>query len=238
MTTAVITGSASGLGAAIATALQKRGFYTIGVDQAISRSCSQNLRCDLSSYEEIQVSMKEVIQKGRADILINCAGVNHIDWLEDLPIRAWDNLMNINARAIFLMTRALLPLLIKSSGTVLNIISNASHIPMTASLAYNASKAAAHMVTLQMARELTKKYDITVFGISPAKIAGTGMSKYIEQRVPKVRGWTPEKAAEYQAAALMTGEIDPAILAEFIGFLLGNKDRHKHLSGCIIPYGG
>jgi NAD(P)-dependent dehydrogenase (short-subunit alcohol dehydrogenase family) len=109
---------------------------------------------------------------------------------------------------------------------------------MTNSLVYNASKGAAHIMTLQMARELTKRYGITVFGVSPARLAGTGMSRYIDDRVTGLRGWTKEQADEYQRAALVTGkEIPPSRCAEFITWLLSEKERHEHLSGCVIPYG-
>ena len=98
-----------------------------------------------------------------------------------------------------------LPELAKTRGTVLNIVSNASHMPMTTSLAYNASKGAAHIMTLQLARELTKKHGITVFGISPNKLRGTEMSKDIEDQVVKHRGWTKEYAEQYQLNALLAG---------------------------------
>jgi len=136
------------------------------------------------------------------------------------------------------MTQWALPELKKTHGTVLNIVSNASHMPMTTSLAYNASKGAAHIMTLQLARELTKKHGITVFGISPNKLRGTEMSKDIEDQVVKHRGWTPEYAQQYQLNALLAGEeTDPAQLAEFVAFLLSTKPRHKYLTGCILPYG-
>ena len=61
---------------------------------------------------------------------------------------------------------------------------------------------------------------------------------YIESRVPELRGWTPEEADAYQRAALPTGhETDPAMLAEFIAFLLSTKERHQYLHGCDLPYG-
>ena len=102
----------------------------------------------------------------------------------------------------------------------------------------NASKGAAHILTLQMARELTKKHGITVFGISPNKLKGTGMSRDIEEQVMATRGWTAEFARQYQLNSLLAGEeTDPAALAEFIAFLLHNKERHKFLTGCILPYG-
>ena len=146
--------------------------------------------------------------------------------------------MDVNAKGIFKMTQAYLPLLIESKGTVLNIVSNAAHMPMTCSLAYNASKGAAHIMTLQLARELTKKHGITVFGIAPNKLKGTGMSDAIDDQVVKTRGWTKEYAQQYQLNGLLCGEeTPPERVAEFIAFLLQDKDHHKHLTGCILPYG-
>jgi NAD(P)-dependent dehydrogenase (short-subunit alcohol dehydrogenase family) len=136
------------------------------------------------------------------------------------------------------MSQACLPLLIKSKGTIVNIVSNAAHMPMTCSLAYNASKGAAHIMTQQLARELTRKHGITVFGVAPNKLAGTGMSADIDRQVVATRGWTKEKAVEYQLAGLLAGEeTPPKLVAEFITYLLQDKQHHKHLTGCILPYG-
>ena len=146
--------------------------------------------------------------------------------------------MDINAKGIFVMSKwALIPL-IDSKGTILNVVSNASHMPMTCSIAYNASKGAAHIMTQQMARELTKKYGITVFGISPNKLRGTEMSNDIEEQVVRDRGWAPAYAQDYQRKALLTGEeTEPTVLADFIAYLLKSKQNHKYLSGCVFPYG-
>jgi NAD(P)-dependent dehydrogenase (short-subunit alcohol dehydrogenase family) len=172
------------------------------------------------------------------DVLINCAGVNITGWLEKFSDSDWDEVMDINAKGIFMMSQWALSQLKRSKGTILNIVSNASHMPMTTSLAYNASKGAAHIMTLQLARELTKKDGITVFGISPNKLRGTEMSKDIEEQVVRHRGWTPEHAAEYQRNALLCGEeTDPVQLAEFVAYLLRTKNHHKFLTGCILPYG-
>lgn len=236
MASILITGCNSGLGRKIANAIMDLNFvYVLGVDKDdVSMACDQYFKCNLENPKDISAIAKEILS---LDVLINCAGVNEIAWLEDLTTTQFDKLMNVNARAIYLMAQAFLPALIRSKGTILNIISNASHMPMTASLAYNASKGAAHIMTLQLARELTRKYGITVFGISPNKLAGTGMSKYIESRVPEVRGWTKEEADEYQQSSLLCGETDPAVLAEFIAYLLQSKRNHRYLSGCVLGYG-
>jgi len=172
------------------------------------------------------------------DILINCAGINRINWLQDVQDSEWDAVMDTNAKGIFKMTQACLPMLIDTKGTVLNIVSNAAHMPMTCSAAYNASKGAALILTKQLARELTKQHDITVFSVSPNKLSGTGMSRDIDEQVVKTRGWTPEEATQYQLNGLLTGKETPVrVLSEFISYLLLSKEHHYYLSGCDIPYG-
>ena len=245
MSIVCITGCSSGLGLEIAKVMNQPCNFIWGVDMKMPDESSgfpinEFILGDLANPGNVAGICTRILRSRPwpLDILINCAGINHIAMLEDLNIENWDRVMNVNARAIYLMTRGLLPALTISRGTVLNIVSNASHVPMTSSLAYNASKGAAHIMTLQLARELTRERGITVFGISPNKMKGTEMSRYIEGRVCEVRGWTQEHAEEYQRKALLTGEeTDPAQVAEFIGHLLSEKRRHKYLSGCVIPYG-
>ena len=174
------------------------------------------------------------------DALINCAGVNSNQWFEEVTTEEWQRVQDVNVVGLWRMTQHLLPKLVASphKGVVINITSNAAWTPMTCSLAYNASKAAAEMVTRQMAHELTPKYGITIFGIAPNKLRGTGMSREIEANVCKTRGWTPEFAAEYQRKSLMKGkETEPAALANYISFLLSDEANFTHLSGCIQQFG-
>lgn len=221
----IVTGSKSGLGAAIYSALTRTEGNSV-------------FHYDLKDGMDVRNPKTNRFQGKRIDVLINCAGVNHIDWLENFSESDWDTIMSVNVKGIFAMTKALLPWLKESKGTVLNIVSNASHMPMTCSAAYNASKGAAHILTLQLARELTRKHGITVFGISPNKLVGTRMSRHIEDAVVRTRGWTEEQAKSYQLASLLSGEeTPPAAVADFIAYLLSSKDRHKYLTGTVIPYG-
>lgn len=225
MSTILITGANSGLGLAMAQRLQEAGHLVLSFDKAMGM--------DVANPDPDIISRIEHL-----DVLINNAGINLIDWLENFTEQQWDDVMNVNAKGIFMMTKALLPQLIASKGTVLNVVSNAAHMPMTCSLAYNASKGAAHIMTLQLARELTKKHGITVFGIAPNKLRGTGMSQSIDEQVVRTRGWTAEFAHQYQLNGMLTGEeTDPAVIADLVAFLLSKKENHKYLSGCILPCG-
>jgi NAD(P)-dependent dehydrogenase (short-subunit alcohol dehydrogenase family) len=221
----LVTGAANGLGKAIVDELIRPEYDVIKFDSAYGDNVCRPDKCMVPSSVEW------------LDVIINCAGINSNAWFEDVSDESNHSLMNVNAFGIVKMTQHFLEQLKKSRGTVINIVSNAAHIPMTSSLAYNMSKAAALMCTKQMAHELTPKYGITVFSISPNKLAGTEMSKQIEENVQKVRGWSPEYAAEYQKRALMHGlETPPEAVARLIGHLIESGDM-KYLSGCDIPFG-
>lgn len=225
MSKILITGSANGLGAHIAEALGATGHTVIEFD----KQYGHDVRDPQGTFGDCPSDL---------DAVINCAGINITGWLEKFAEADWDSVMDVNAKGIFKMSQWSLAALTVRKGTLLNIVSNASHMPMTTSAAYNASKGAAHILTLQLARELAKKNGITVFGISPNKLAGTEMSKDIERQVVQHRGWTPEYARSYQLNALLAGEeTDPAQLADFVAYLFTSKDHHKYLAGCVLPYG-
>lgn len=229
MSTILITGAASGLGKALVNSLGIDGHDIIVYDKRIHRP-----------YDVANPSWQDIesfFGASGLDVLINCAGVNRINWLADVTDADWDQVMDVNAKGIFKMSQVCLPYLKKSQGTILNIVSNAAHMPMRCSLAYNASKGAALIMTKQLARELSAD-KITVFSVSPNKLKGTGMSDDIDEQVMKTRGWTREQAQAYQLAGLLTGEETPVEqLADFIAYLLTTKERHKYLTGCDIPYG-
>ena len=222
---ALVTGAANGLGFEIAARLIHEGYTVVPYD----------LEYD-DRHHVCYPRIDAIRDHGRLDVLVNCAGVNRINWLENVKDEDWDAMMDVNTKGIFKMTQAFLPFLKASKGTVLNIVSNAAHMPMRCSAAYNASKGASLILTKQLARELSP--DITVFSVSPNKLAGTNMSDDIDRQVVETRGWTLEQAQEYQCAGLLAGEeTRPELCAEFIGFLLSDKQRHKYLAGCDIPYG-
>lgn len=237
---ALVTGASSGLGKLVAQELQKHGYSVVGVAKWFDSMVTPfgQWAIDLSNQMATEEFLRKWPSNRPLDVLVNCAGINKIGYIEDFSDDSFLEVMNVNVVAAYRLVKGLLPHLIEAKGTVLNIVSNASHVPMTASTAYNASKGAMHIMTLQLARELTRRHGITVFGISPNKMRGTGMSNDIGRQVCEVRGWTPEQAEAYQKAALVTGEeTDPALVAEFIGFLLSTKERHASLSGCVLPYG-
>ena len=229
MSKILVTGSADGLGAAIVMALRLAGHTVYEYD-------IQNFPEGNPQYQDVaDPNLGTIVE---LDVLINNAGTNCIEWFEDLAEAQWDKVIDTNCLGAMKMSQACLPMLKASGGTILNIVSNAAHRPMRCSLAYNASKGALHIMTLQMARELFDRHGVTVFGVAPNKLADTAMSSYIDKQVVETRGWTMEAGRQYQLDGLMTHRETPrAYVADFIAYLLKDKEHHSYLAGCILPYG-
>ncbi len=248
MSRIVITGASSGLGAAISEALNRDGHSVYGFSLPDH---------DVRDFEDCKDFLAHVCKfkdsgERKIEVLINCAGISPLSWIEYATDGEWDDTFGVNCKGVFNMTRAALHYLSAKpdfgrryqpfgggeGGTILNIISTAAFNPMTCSHIYNASKAALLMMTRQMARELKPRHDIDVIGICPNKIEGTEMTKYVEAAVPGLRGWTEEYAKEYERKAIPAGApTPPEAIADFVAFLLKNKERHKFMTGAIIPYG-
>lgn len=257
----VITGCSSGLGFEVAKLLYKKNFwisnkewasldpYIFGVferppldsepssKETVWHEYVQGNLNDTTDVARVVSHINRFSKDAPVTHIINCAGANVLTYLEDLRPEDWDKVMNVNARAIYLLAQGFLPTLKEHKGVVFNILSRAAYRPMTASLTYNASKAAAQMVTLQLARELTRRYGITVMGLAPRKIAGTAMTAYTDARVCELRGWTPEEMAKHQQDSQLTKDLEASTVADFIVFLL-STGHCKNMSGCIVPYGG
>ena len=239
MKNVVITGVGSGLGKEIAIQFknQKDEFNVIGIDVFMPDDSYEYVDCFIRHDVRCNLFAEGSGIDG-CDILINNAGVNYINNFEDISIADWDRVIDTNVKSIFKMSKSFLSMLKESGGTIMNVVSNAHRMPMTHSAAYNASKGAAEILTRQMARELTKRFGITVFGINPNKLSGTGMSNYIDDRVQELRGWTAEQAKEYQMTSLLSGEeTNPEDVAELVVWLLSEKRRHKYLTGCLLDLG-
>jgi len=252
MSRIVITGASSGLGQEIKFALQGDNAQTTHEVLDFSYpvyDVRSPIDCEAFLDHHCPPGEK---RKRSIDVLINCAGVSPLSFIENAKDEDWNAIMDTNCKGIFNMTRAAIPYLSargpdgrkyrpfdkSEGGTIINIGSTAAWTPMTCTHIYNASKAAVHMMTRQMARELKPRHGIDVFAIAPNVLEGTGISNSVKSQVPGLRGWTEEEAEAKQASMIPNGvPTPPKAVAEFIAFLLQNKERHKYLTGCIIPYG-
>jgi len=229
----IVTGSSSGLGAAISDVLTKAcGFHVEKWDL--------DNGMDVTKAEDVYMFMDAYVEHGvKIDGIVNCAGIAKLAWFKDITQEDYDAVFDVNCRSIFNMVQsAIFNGVFDYRPTVVNVISTASRLPMTNSFTYCASKAAAEMMTRQMARELIKTHGITVFGIAPNKLKKTGMTDQIDERVQELRGWSAEEAKGYQEAGNGNLEYtDPNSVAAVLGFMLSKPEFHKFQNGAIIPMG-
>ncbi|WP_426244973.1 SDR family NAD(P)-dependent oxidoreductase [Nocardioides sp. LHG3406-4] len=157
--TAVVTGTANGIGAAIAEVLAEEGATVHGVDKA---------ECDVTDSAAVSAYLAEL---GLVDVLVNCAGgvvgqVHHP--IEEITDEAWAAVVDANLTSTFLMTRAVAPGMKQAGwGRIVNISSGAGRsVSLTGVQAYTSAKAGQIGFTRQMAHELGP-YGVTVNCIAP-----------------------------------------------------------------------
>ena len=181
---ALVTGGSRGIGAMIA-----RGFVQAGATVYISsrkRDVCDEMAAELSHQGScislpadlateaacVALASQVAARETELHILVNNAGATWGAPMAEFPADAWDKVLDLNVKAPFFLTRALLPLLQAAAtaddpARVINIGSiDAIQVPMLETYSYSSSKAAIHQLTRHLARNLGRKH-ITVNAIAP-----------------------------------------------------------------------
>lgn len=204
MKIAVVTGSARGIGNAIATTLEQNGYIVIYSDIAKEFDSSKPyIKCDISNSVDRQNLLDEIIkQYGRIDLLVNNAGVapkTRLDILETTE-ESFDRLMNINLKSTFFMCQLFANKMIELTKSlndylprIINIASVSSYASSVARGEYCISKAGISMVTKLFAHKLAD-FGIGVFEVRPGIIM-TDMTSTVKEKydVLIADGITPTK---------------------------------------------
>ena len=229
----LITGGASGIGYGTIEYLLEQGNYeVISVsrgDKNISLAKEKLgekanqvifLQGDISKEEDCKKIYKEIESKyGKLDGLVNSAGIIKLGGIEEQTLEEWNNAININLTAIFLLSKTLLPLLKKGTNTSIVNISSMSSERAGGSIAYCASKAGVDMLTKYMGQELGK-YNIRVNAVNPAAVYTNiyvASGDYTQEGYDK---WSEEKAPLYPLGRIGDAKRD---IAPTIEFLLSDK---------------
>ena len=155
---AVVTGGASGIGAATAALLRERGARVAILDRDISSvdtSCHTAIACDITSTEDVDAAIVAVIAAlGAIDILINNAGIGAVGDVSANSDEEWHRVLDVNVVGIARVTRAALPHLRASRhAAVVNTCSVVANVGVPQRAVYAASKGAVQALTLAMAAD-------------------------------------------------------------------------------------
>ena len=241
--TALVTGGSRGLGLQIAEALGEAGAAVMltsrkaaDLEAAAAQLQAKGITtrwiaADASQPSEIARVVDETMQRmGPIDILVNNAGATWGAPAEDYPLEAWDKVMNLNIRSIFLMSQAVgkRSMIPRQQGKIINLASIAGlagNTPDMNMLAYNTSKAAVVNFTRTLAGEWGK-YNINVNALAP----GMFPSKMTQGTFDRVGA----DVLAAHAPLLRVGDDDDLKGA----VLLFASQAGKHITGQILPVDG
>ena len=179
MKTALITGGAARIGAQIVKTLHHNQFNIIihcnqSKDKAqllcdelnsIRANSVEIISGNLNNIDEIDSLVSSIKS---IDLLVNNASVFYPKSVEDSEMKDWDDVININLKAPFFLSKGLSKTLSKNDGSIINIIDIHSERPLKKHAIYNISKAGLKMLTQTLAKELAPR--IRVNGVSPGSI--------------------------------------------------------------------
>jgi NAD(P)-dependent dehydrogenase (short-subunit alcohol dehydrogenase family) len=170
---AVITGGASGIGAAIASAYAAKGAKVVILDLTVPSESGDvaAFACDVTDQASVVAAVDRVMQvHGRIDVLVNSAGVVHLAPAEELSLSAWNTTLAVNLTGAFLLCQTVGRIMLEQRhGKVINLASQAASVALLAHAAYCASKFGLVGLTKVLASEWAGR-GVTANTISPTVV--------------------------------------------------------------------
>ena len=236
---ALVTGASRGIGQATAIDLAKAGAdivvnfigneavaqETVEAIEALGRKAIK-IKADVGNADDVQAMVDEAIAAfGHIDILVNNAGITRDGLLIRMKDSDWDDVLNINLKGVYLVTKAVAKLMVKQrAGRIINMTSVSGVTGNVGQANYAAAKAGVIGFTKTCAKELAAR-GITVNAVAPG---------FIETAMTDV---LPEKIKEGIAATVPLGRMgQPEEIAGVVTFLA--SDFARYITGQVLNVDG
>lgn len=243
----LVTGAAGGIGRAAAIACAAEGASVTGLDldergladlqRHLGPGGLEPAVADVTSADGAAAAVASALSRhGRLDVLVNAAGISTMALAVDLTEDDWDRTMAVNAKGVFLMTRAALPSMTdRGAGSVVNIASAAGKRGSRMFSHYSASKFAVVGFTQSVALEVAAA-GVRVNSVCPGLIA-TPMQEREVTWEAALRGVSEQSVRDRYVAAVPAGRIGtPQDVAGTVVFLA--SDDSAYITGAAIDVGG
>lgn len=243
--TAIITGSASGIGKACAKLFAKEGAEVVVADietengkKTVKEIEDQGgkamfIKVDVTDSNSVKRMIEKTVEKyGKLDVLHNNAGVYVTGPTENLSIETWDRVLDINLRGVFLGCKYAIPQMKKKGkGVIINTGSESAVSGFANQIAYDASKGGVLSMTESLAAELAP--DIRVNCVNPGRVFTPMIEKHLK-KLPKNKA---EEMKKKIAETVPIGRwVSPIDVAEAVVFLA--SDQASAITGASIAVDG
>ena len=239
---ALITGSSSGIGRAVALAMAAAGAdivvnHPTAAEAAAAEEVAAQIRAlgrraivsqaDVSDAAAVESMVATAMaMSGRIDILVNNAGIAVAGAAHEMPVDLWDRVIAVHLRGTFLVTRAVLPHMYASGyGRIINTASQLAYKGAPGFSAYTAAKGGILSFTRSVALEIGAR-DITINCIAPGAT-----------RTPILDDVPPTLLEEIRRSIPLGRIAEVEDIAPSFVFLAGNGARH-YQGQCLSPNGG
>ena len=230
----LVTGGTRGIGRAIALEFGRKGAklvvnYTSSEEKAralVSELAEMGceavaIQADVSKAEDAERLVSEAVKAfGRVDVLVNNAGITRDNLLIRMKESDWDEVMNVNLKGAFLMSKAVGKLMLKQrSGAMVNLTSVVGIMGNAGQANYSASKAGVIGLTKSLAREFASR-GVRVNAVAPGyiltdmtSVLSDEATSHFTSQIPLGRAGTPEDVAKAvcflcsEDSAYMTGQV-------------------------------
>lgn len=162
---AIVTGGSTGIGKATAAKYREYGAEVVianrsadaGQETAEELGCTFT-QCDVAEYDQVEALVEATVEKyGQLDVMVNNAGIGRVGTVEEMALDDWHDVMRINLNGVMHGTRAALPHLKESEGSIINIASIYGLVAAPEATAYAAAKGGIINFTRSVAIDYAKE---------------------------------------------------------------------------------
>jgi 2-keto-3-deoxy-L-fuconate dehydrogenase len=243
--TAVITGGGSGIGKAVALLFAKRGadVYILDMNEEGGKAVCQEImeadgigvfkKCNVSVQAEV-INVIDTIARdaGGIHVLVNNAGIAHVGNLEKTEEGDFDRLTAVNVKGVYNCLYAIVPIMKKTGGVIVNMASVASTVGIPDRFAYSMTKGAVVGMTLSVAKDYINQ-GIRCNSISPGRVHTPFVDGFIAKNYPGQEAEMFEKLSRTQPIGRMAEPYEIANLALYLC-----SDEAGFVTGCDYPIDG